>query len=122
MDAGARDRLRRWIRPLLRAYPRDFRDRYGRDLERTYLDWFRELRERGSRLAGARVLGLAFWHSMRDGLVERSGATYVQHPLPLVSDHTYDVILWRILPASSTAPCVERFREVCLVVVHAFSR
>ena len=54
--------------------------------------------------------------------VTPSGATYVQDPLPLVSDHTYDVILWRILPASSTAPCVERFREVCPVVVHAFSR
>lgn len=54
--------------------------------------------------------------------VAPSGATYVQDPRPLVSEHTYDVILWRILPASSTATCVERFGDVCLMVVHAFSR
>jgi predicted permease len=65
------DRLRRWLHLLLKAYPRDFREACGQDLERTYLDWLQALRSRGARFAEVRVLGLAVWHSMRDGLMER---------------------------------------------------
>jgi hypothetical protein len=41
---------------------------------------------------------------------------------PLASGRTYEVILWRILPASSTAQCQQRVEAMCLMAVHAFVR
>jgi hypothetical protein len=51
-----------------------------------------------------------------------SGATEFQEPLPLVAGGTYELILRRILPEGSQAPCEQRFENLCLLAVHAFTR
>jgi predicted permease len=63
--------LRRALRVLLRAYPDNFRDKYGEDLENTYVDRLTAFRRNGRRFALTRVLGVALWHSLRDGVAER---------------------------------------------------
>jgi predicted permease len=64
-------RFRRYIRLLLRAYPIRFRQQYGEGLEDAYVDRVASLRQRGRRLAITMVGGLALWHSVRDGALER---------------------------------------------------
>jgi putative ABC transport system permease protein len=65
----------RWLRwlvdVLLRAYPREFRQEFGDELKNTYVDRFAALRQRKVGFPVARVIGLAVWHSLRDGLLER---------------------------------------------------
>ncbi len=51
-----------------------------------------------------------------------SGSIAFQDPLPLVTGVTYELILWRILPATSTATCMQRFDNLCLMAVHPFVR
>jgi hypothetical protein len=49
-----------------------------------------------------------------------AGSSAFQEPLPLVSGVTYELILWRVLPPTSTATCMQRFDNLCLMAVHAF--
>jgi len=51
-----------------------------------------------------------------------AGAEQTGPPATLVPGVTYEVILYRILPAGSTATCVQRFEQMCLMAVHAFVR
>jgi hypothetical protein len=51
-----------------------------------------------------------------------SGASAIQEPLALVSDVTYDLILWRILPEGSTTECQARFENRCVLTAHSFTR
>lgn len=51
-----------------------------------------------------------------------SGATTFEDAAPLLSGHTYEVVLWRAIPSSSTAPCQQRFDGMCLIAVHPFVR
>ena len=51
-----------------------------------------------------------------------SGTTTFQEPLQLEAGHTYDLVLWRILPASSNASCLQRFENACLLAVQEFVR
>ena len=51
-----------------------------------------------------------------------SGTTASQAPLPLVSGHTYEVVLWRAVSPSSSPPCMRRFENMCLLAVHPFVR
>ena len=54
--------------------------------------------------------------------VTPSGATPLDDDLPLEAGHTYELVLWRIIPASSTANCQQRFDNACLLAVHQFTR
>ena len=38
----------------------------------------------------------------------------------LIRGVTYEVILWRVLPAGSTATCIQRNGDGCLMAVHEF--
>lgn len=49
-----------------------------------------------------------------------AGSSAFQDPLPLAAGTTYDLILWRVLPATSTAACVQRLENLCLMAAHAF--
>ena len=40
----------------------------------------------------------------------------------LVAGETYDLVLWRILPEGSTASCLGRMDDGCLVAVRSFTR
>lgn len=51
-----------------------------------------------------------------------TGTTTSQEPLPLQTGHTYELVLWRILPASSKASCHQRSETACLLAVHQFVR
>mgnify|MGYP001826205554 CR=1 FL=1 len=51
-----------------------------------------------------------------DGLIE------LPNPEALEPGVTYELILWRILPAGSTAVCEARFDDACLLTVHTFAR
>jgi hypothetical protein len=51
-----------------------------------------------------------------------TGTTAIQDALPLVSGRNYEVVLWRILPPSSTATCQQRFENACLLAAHVFAR
>lgn len=51
-----------------------------------------------------------------------SGALELRPALDLVPGRTYEVILWRAIPESSTATCVERFDTFCLMAVTEFTR
>ena len=50
-----------------------------------------------------------------------SGASTFQEPRTLASGVTYELILWRVLPAGSTAQCQQRFGDLCLLTVHPFT-
>lgn len=52
--------------------------------------------------------------------VAPAGITAFQDPLPLQAGVTYELVLWRVLPPSSTAPCVQRFENLCLLAVQTF--
>ena len=52
----------------------------------------------------------------------QTGASQFQEPLPLVSGVTYELILWRVLPGGSAAPCQQRLGNLCLLSVHSFVR
>ena len=41
---------------------------------------------------------------------------------PLQAGTTYEVILWRVLTPDSTAMCLQRFEQLCLMAVHEFVR
>jgi len=71
MRTGEEKLLRSCLHVLLRAYPADFRESYGEDLQNAYVDRFASMRGRGARLALVRVVGLAVRHSLRDGVLER---------------------------------------------------
>ncbi len=71
METGEQESLRRFLRILLRAYPHEFRQSYGEDLENTYVDRLTSMRKGGTRFALPRVTGVAVWHSLRDGVLER---------------------------------------------------
>ncbi len=43
-------------------------------------------------------------------------------PDPLVPGTTYELVLWRILPAGSTAQCQARIGSACLIAVKEFTR
>ncbi len=43
-------------------------------------------------------------------------------PEPLVAGETYDLVLWRVLPAGSTARCQWNLENSCLVAVRPFTR
>ncbi len=49
-----------------------------------------------------------------------SGTTTLEGPLPLTSGTEYEVILWRIVPDSSAAVCLQRSGNACLMAVHPF--
>lgn len=52
-----------------------------------------------------------------------ANATEVSAAVPLVPGHTYELVLWRVLPAgSSTAQCLQHFDNACLVAVKEFTR
>jgi hypothetical protein len=51
-----------------------------------------------------------------------AGIPEIQEPLGLEEKVTYELILWRILPAGSTATCEDRFVDACLLTVHPFTR
>jgi hypothetical protein len=51
-----------------------------------------------------------------------TGTIAFQDPLPLEAGHTYELVLWRILPSSSNAQCQQRFENACLLAVHEFAR
>lgn len=40
----------------------------------------------------------------------------------LVPGVTYTAVLWRVLTTGSTATCVQRFENLCLLAVHEFTR
>ena len=74
MSGGKRERiLRKLVRTMLLLYPKDFRSGFGGDLEETYVDRMVGVEERGERGALLRTLGLIVWHSLRDGVLERTG-------------------------------------------------
>jgi hypothetical protein len=51
-----------------------------------------------------------------DGLIE------IPNPEALEPGVTYELILWSILPAGSTAECQMRWDDACLLTVHPFTR
>lgn len=50
------------------------------------------------------------------------GASELQPAEDLIVGRTYEVVLWRAVPESSTATCVERFGTICLMAVTEFTR
>jgi hypothetical protein len=51
-----------------------------------------------------------------------SGIFEESPPETLVAGRTYEVILWKIVPAGSTVQCQQRFENACLLAVHPFQR
>lgn len=51
-----------------------------------------------------------------------TGAAESGPAAPLQSETTYEVILWRVLPAQSTADCIQHSDQLCLMAVHEFVR
>lgn len=49
--------------------------------------------------------------------------TELSAPVALVAGHTYDLVLWRVLPAgSSTSQCLHHFENACLVALKQFTK
>lgn len=84
------DRLERaaraWHRALLRAYPRQFRDDYGRDMDETFADRWREARARGEWA----MLVLALRTTI-DTLAQATSARAATLPAPSDMFHLQDV-------------------------------
>jgi hypothetical protein len=51
-----------------------------------------------------------------------AGTDVGEPPATLVAGREYDLILWRVLPSGSTAQCQQRFENMCLLTVTAFTR
>ena len=50
------------------------------------------------------------------------GTVQTQAPQPLVTGRTYELILWRVLPPGSSASCLQKIENLCLLTVHEFTR
>lgn len=51
-----------------------------------------------------------------------AGMAHSDETLPLVPGRSYDVALWRVLPAGSQAQCQEKFDNWCLLTMKTFTR
>jgi hypothetical protein len=51
-----------------------------------------------------------------------AGAEQTDAPLPLVAGTTYELVLWRVLPAGSSAVCQAQNGNACLLAVKTFQR
>lgn len=51
-----------------------------------------------------------------------AGSSTTRGPEPLVSGASYNVFLWRVLPAGSQAQCAQRMNNMCMIALKVFSR
>jgi hypothetical protein len=51
-----------------------------------------------------------------------NGTTQFNPPEPLIPGTTYEVVLWRIVPATVIGNCSQNLEQACLVAVHEFRR
>jgi len=51
-----------------------------------------------------------------------SGAEEIEPASPLVAGRTYELILWKIVPAGANVSCLSRLDNACLIAVKAFQR
>jgi len=64
------ERARALFRAFLRAFPRPFRERFGREMEETFLAEWQERKEESAPTRAAFLL-VTFWDCLRSGLAER---------------------------------------------------
>jgi hypothetical protein len=50
------------------------------------------------------------------------GTDEITPPEPLIAGRTYELLLWKIVPAGSTALCQARFENACLLTIKEFVR
>lgn len=50
------------------------------------------------------------------------GAEEYEPAMTLVAGHTYDLVLWKVVPPGATVQCQQRFSNVCLLAVKSFTR
>ncbi len=71
------------------------------------------------------------WDSPARGNIIRPPLTYGQAvagtesgdpPATLIAGRTYEVILWRVLPAGSQQPCQARYENMCMIALKPFIR
>lgn len=51
-----------------------------------------------------------------------AGAEEASPPAALIAGRSYELVLWKNLPAGSTVQCQQRFENACLLAVHVFQR
>src|SRR5262245_49064779 len=51
-----------------------------------------------------------------------SGTEQTSPAEPLVAGQTYTLVLWRVLPTGSTASCMQKVDNACLMAVKEFTR